>query len=163
MIREIEQQDLKEAVNLVNTVFNEFVAGDYSQEGQKTFTDYLEIKLGELSQDLNNGHKKMWGFYENEKIIGVIGTRDRFHISLMFVSKDHQKRKIATKLLTTVVDSLKEAENSKSFTMTVNSSPYAIKIYERLGFRTTDNEQIKNGIRFTPMKMIIKQSGVKRG
>jgi len=156
MIREIEQKDLKEAVNLVNTVFNEFVAGDYSQEGQKTFRDYLEFKFEELSQDLNNGHKKMWGFYENEKIIGVIGTRDRFHISLMFVSKDHQKRKVASKLFTTVVDSLKEDENSKSFEMTVNSSPYAVKIYERLGFRATDNEQIKNGIRFTPMKMIVK-------
>lgn len=155
MIREIEHKDLKEAVNLVNNVFNEFVAGDYSQEGQKTFSDYLEIKLEELSQDLNNGHKKMWGFYENEKIIGVIGTRDRFHISLMFVSKDYQKRKIATKLFTTVVDSLKE-ENSKSFEMTVNSSPYAVKIYERLGFWATDNEQIKNGIRFMPMKMIVK-------
>jgi len=156
MIREIEQKDLKEAVKLINTVFNEFVAGDYSPEGQKTFSDYLEIKLGELSQDLDSGHKKMWGFYENEKIIGVIGTRDRFHISLMFVAKDHQKRKIATKLFTAVVDSLKEAENGKSFTMTVNSSPYAVKIYERLGFSVTDNEQIKNGIRFTPMEMIVK-------
>ncbi|WP_170253811.1 GNAT family N-acetyltransferase [Acetobacterium paludosum] len=155
-IREIEQQDLKEAVNLVNTVFNEFVAGGYSQEGQKTFRDYLEFKLEELSQDLNNGHKKMWGFYENEKIVGVIGTRDRFHISLMFVAKDHHKRKIATKLFTTVVNSLKEKENSESFEMTVNSSPYAVKIYEHLGFRATDNEQIKNGIRFTPMKMIVK-------
>ena len=155
MIREIEQQDLKAAVNLVNTVFNEFVAGDYSPEGQKTFSDYLEFKLAELSQDLDNGHKKMWGFYENETIVGVIGTRDRFHISLLFVSKDHQKRKIATKLFTTVVNSLKAEENTERFEMTVNSSPYAVKIYEHLGFRATDNEQVKNGIRFTPMKRLV--------
>ena len=35
---------------------------------------------------------------------------------------------------------------------TVNSSPYAVKIYEHLGFVPTDNEQTVNGIRFTPMK-----------
>lgn len=34
---------------------------------------------------------------------------------------------------------------------TVNSSPYAVKIYEHLGFRATDSEQTVNGLRFTPM------------
>ncbi len=35
---------------------------------------------------------------------------------------------------------------------TVNSSPYAVEIYRRLGFAPTDHEQITNGIRYTPMK-----------
>ena len=36
-------------------------------------------------------------------------------------------------------------------TMTVNSSPYAVPIYHRLGFTDTDVEQVTNGLRYTPM------------
>lgn len=35
--------------------------------------------------------------------------------------------------------------------MTVNAAPYAIPIYQKLGFNVKDMEQVVNGIRFTPM------------
>ena len=35
--------------------------------------------------------------------------------------------------------------------ITVNSSPYAVPIYERLGFRQTKPEQVVDGIRIVPM------------
>ena len=35
--------------------------------------------------------------------------------------------------------------------MTVNSSPYAVPIYHKLGFKETDSEQIVNGLRYIPM------------
>ncbi|MBU9737013.1 GNAT family N-acetyltransferase [Diplocloster agilis] len=38
----------------------------------------------------------------------------------------------------------------------LNSSPYAVPIYKKLGFRNTDTEQLMNGIRYTPMKINIK-------
>ncbi|MDD6308759.1 MAG: GNAT family N-acetyltransferase [Clostridia bacterium] len=34
----------------------------------------------------------------------------------------------------------------------MNSSPYGLPFYKALGFVPTDNEQIVNDIRFTPMK-----------
>ena len=37
--------------------------------------------------------------------------------------------------------------------MTVNSSPYAVSIYHKLGFKDTDIEQAVNGLRFTPMEL----------
>jgi|GEM_PF-729442 len=57
----VTEEQVIGAVNFVHTVFNEFFAGDYSQKGQKTFSDYLESKLEELSQALNNVHKRMRG------------------------------------------------------------------------------------------------------
>ncbi|WP_094603611.1 GNAT family N-acetyltransferase [Sporomusa silvacetica] len=39
--------------------------------------------------------------------------------------------------------------------ITVNSSPYAVLIYEKMGFVRTDVEQEINGIRFIPMKFNI--------
>ena len=34
---------------------------------------------------------------------------------------------------------------------TVHASPYAVPVYERLGFRATNKEQLTDGLRYTPM------------
>lgn len=39
--------------------------------------------------------------------------------------------------------------------MTVNSSPYAVPVYEKLGFHATGSEQTVNGLRFTPMERVM--------
>lgn len=36
--------------------------------------------------------------------------------------------------------------------LTVNSSPYAVPVYYKLGFCDVDKEQVVNGLRFTPME-----------
>ncbi|MDR2581530.1 MAG: hypothetical protein LBC85_11135 [Fibromonadaceae bacterium] len=61
MIKEIDKSDLKQALDLVNEVFSEFVAVDYSEQGITTFQDYLKNKYEEVSADLESGHKKAWG------------------------------------------------------------------------------------------------------
>lgn len=38
------------------------------------------------------------------------------------------------------------------FAITVNSSPYAVPVYHKLGFVDMDVEQISDGMRYTPMK-----------
>ena len=38
--------------------------------------------------------------------------------------------------------------------ITVNSSPYAVEAYRRLGFRATGGERTVDGIRFTPMEYL---------
>ena len=35
--------------------------------------------------------------------------------------------------------------------VTVNSSSFAVRFYESLGFRKTAEEQVTNGLRYTPM------------
>jgi GNAT superfamily N-acetyltransferase len=146
MIKEItDSENLQKAINLINQVFAEFVAVDYSQQGRDTFENYLKIKNDELSSDLKSGHKKLWGYYESGEIIGVIGLRDNSHISLMFVDKQHQKKGIAKALFNHL---LAKTGVSK---ITVNSSPYAQPIYEKLGFVKTAEKQEKDGIIFIPM------------
>lgn len=39
--------------------------------------------------------------------------------------------------------------------ITVNSSPYAEKIYKKMGFTATAPEQITNGIRYIPLRFQI--------
>lgn len=155
MIKIIDKCDLAAAVDLANAVFHEFIAEGYSAEGRQTFTNYLDFKLEEMAEDLESGHKKLWGFYQDDHIVGVIGTRDRFHVSLMFVDKNHHHQGIARALFNTVLTDLISQQPEKSFVMTVNSSPYAVEVYRRFGFEATASEQVNKGIRFVPMKLTV--------
>ena len=151
MIREVEKSELKEALDLVNRVFSEFVAVDYSDQGKKTFEDYIKTKYEEMLSDIETGHKKLWGYYIEGEIAGVIATRDVSHIALMFVDKRHHRKGIARQLLDNVLTELNDTAGLTQ--ITVNSSPYAVKAYERLGFIQTDDKQEKDGIIYIPMAL----------
>lgn len=73
---------------------------------------------------------------------------------MLFVNKEYHSRGIARSLVQTVVERCKSEGNISN--ITVNSSPYAIEVYHRLGFLDTDKELTVNGIRFTPMSSLIK-------
>jgi len=148
MIKEVISKDIKQAIDLVNEVFSEFVAVDYSEQGKKTFDDYLKNKYEEVSADIESGNKKMWAYYQDAKIVGVIATRDTSHISLMFVDKQHHRKGIARQLFWTVLEDIRNQEATE---ITVNSSPYAVAVYESLGFIKTGEQQEKDGIIFVPM------------
>ena len=150
MIKEVPAKDVPQAIDLVNRVFSEFVAVDYGEQGRNTFEAYLKDKLQEVSAALNSGNKKMWAYYQNGEILGVIATQGISHISLMFVDKAHHRKGIAKELFQTVLEDL---ETDKTLTqITVNSSPYAVKAYESLGFVKTQEQQEKNGILYIPMR-----------
>ena len=149
LIKEVDQSDLKQAIELVNAVFSEFVAIDYSERGKRTFEDYLKNKYDELSNDMDLKKKKIWACWQSGEIFGVLAVRDTSHIALMFVDKQHHRRGIAKCMFNHMLDDM--AQNSEITQITVNSSPYAVKVYERLGFIKTDEQQEKDGIIFTPM------------
>jgi len=69
------------------------------------------------------------------------------------VNTQCHRRGIARKLFETVINYKSIAGEHTA--VTVNSSPYAVEIYRRLGFEPTDTEQTVNGIRFIPMKCAI--------
>jgi len=149
VVKEVPGEDLARAIDLVNNVFSEFVAPGYSEQGRNTFESYLKGKLQEVSADLKTGHKKMWAYYREGEIIGVIATQGTSHISLMFVDKRYHRKGIARQMFCAVLEDIKR--NEKLVQVTVNSSPYAVKAYEHLGFAKTDDEQEKDGIIFVPM------------
>ena len=149
MIKELGKNEIKQALELVNRVFAEFVAVDYSEQGNKTFHDYLKVKDDEVANDVQTGHKRIWGFYRGSVIVGVIATRDVSHISLMFVDKEHHRKGIAKQLYSTIIAELEKNPAVKN--VTVNSSPYAVGVYEHLGFVKTDEQQERDGIIYVPM------------
>lgn len=149
MIKEINENYLKPALELVNRVFSEFVAVDYGEQGRSTFENHLKSKYDEVSSDLKTGCKRMWAYFQDGAIIGVISTRDVSHISLMFVDKAHHRKGIARELFNTMLVELQGIDGISQ--ITVNSSPYAVGVYERLGFSKTGDQQERDGIIFVPM------------
>ena len=84
-------------------------------------------------------------------MVGIIGVRNETHISLLFVDSEYHKRGIATKLVRSMFDQTMRKYGKRE--MTVNSSPYAVGFYHKMGFVDTNTEQLTDGIRYTPMKV----------
>ena len=80
----------------------------------------------------------------------MIEVRDHDHISLFFVDAPFHQRGIGRELVHRALDICRRNRQDLQ-RIDVNSSPYAVPVYEKLGFRQAAPEQVKNGIRFIPM------------
>ena len=139
-IKKIDQAQMDNAIDLIWTTFLQFEAPDYSDEGIQSFKDFIENK--EIINTL-----EFWGAYDNQKLKGVIATNEnRKHIYCFFVEAQYQRQGIGRKLWEYLL------ENSQKEVITVNSSPYAVPVYHKLGFVDTNTEQLSDGMRYTPMK-----------
>ena len=65
MIRKMEKEELIDVLELIKTVFMEFEAPDYSQEGIQTFMNFIEMKS--IQKMLNDGILKCWVCIQNKR------------------------------------------------------------------------------------------------
>ena len=141
-IRQLKYEEIEQALKLIWSVFEEFEAPEYSTEGVEEFKIY--IGLDAAKQRFNEG-RLFLGAFIGDELAGVLEARKPAHISMMFVDKQYHRQGLAKMMFNEALSTLGAND------ITVNSSPYAIEIYKRLGFNPTDEEQITNGIRYTPM------------
>ena len=91
IIREIRKKEMDEALKLVWEVFLEFEAPDYTEEGieefRKTVFDPEWIK-----------DRDFYGAFIDNKIVGVIATKDLSHIALLFVDGNYHRKGIGKSL-----------------------------------------------------------------
>ena len=149
LMKEVDSNDIQQALTLVDEMFSDFVGADYSERGNNIFKNGLKSIYDEFPSGLISERKKIWVCYQNGKIIGVIATKDISHISLMFVDSQYHKKGVARYMFNHVLNEVKKNDGINQ--ITVNSSPYAVKAYESLGFVKTSEQQEKDGIIFTPM------------
>jgi len=155
LFSELDTDKLYDTLTMIRDVFMEFEAPDYSKEGIEEFLRFLEPD--EIQEKLDDKSLRMWvcevadrssnatDAKNNGEIIGAIAASED-HINLLFVAAQHHRKGIARQLVETMKD------NYKPSYITVNSSPYAVEAYRKLGFTETDTEQQIKGIRYTPMK-----------
>lgn len=142
------EKDWEPAMKLAWETFLFFEAQEYSEEGIESFRDFISDQWLK-NMFLKGEYQMMVALHEN-KIIGFITVRNKSHISLLFVDKKYHRRGIGR----TLIENLGEyliTEVGVDY-MTVDSAPYALEFYHKLGFWDLAPQQSKQGIIYTSMK-----------
>ena len=122
----LTNKNINKVIQLIKQTFLEFVAPGYDESGINNFFKFAE------DVDL----LKRLVFYaalHNDKITGIL-------------AKDLQNTGIGTALFKRFLN------ESMPKAVTVNSSPFAVKVYEKLGFTATGGRQVSDGIVYIPMR-----------
>lgn len=155
--RLMAEEDAEKVYELVKKVFDRFVAQAFDQKGIEQF--YEIINPESILRRREENHFALIAEV-NKDIVGIIEIKDNDHISLLFVDEKFQNEAIARSLIKKSIELC--LENKPYLTeISVNSSPNAVKIYEKLGFKQTGPEQLFKGIRFVPMMLKLSELGHK--
>jgi len=134
---------------LIRRVYDEFVAPDYTDDGNEFFYDWISP---EKIADRQKQHVNLYTATINSEIVGMIEIRENKNISLLFVDKDYHGKGIAKGLFLTALKECLAKDNSLD-KFYVHASPYSIPAYERLGFKKTREMHEEHGIKYLPMEM----------
>jgi GNAT superfamily N-acetyltransferase len=85
------------------------------------------------------------------RLAGVVAVRDGQHLFHLFVGAAFQRRGFAAQLWAYAQQRATASGNTQGFT--VNSTPYALPVYQRLGFVATGPEVQTRGIAYVPMRL----------
>lgn len=151
MIDLIRHDEVEGASNLIKSLFDEFIAEDYSAEGVENFYERIsELSILERAQSGSfiSVYKK------GNEIAGYIELSGLNHIYLLFVKKDCQNTGIARQLINSVIIYIKDTSPEVKY-ITVNSAYNSLGFYEKTGFKKMADFQYKNGITTFPMRLVI--------
>lgn len=96
--------------------------------------DSKEIFKSGVTSEIN-ADLKFFGAFEDEKMIGILGVK-RNNISYLYVSKEHQRKKVGTILLRFALEILREYD-----TIYIESVDDAKKFYKKNGFKNKNNKE----------------------
>ena len=150
-IRNAYREEWQDAMALAWKTFLRFEADVYSPEGVKNFENFITDST--LYRMFVMGAYQMFVAVEYCKLVGMITLRDTTHISLLFVDEAYHRQGIGRGLIGYLADYLRTEVGAER--VTVNSSPYGVGFYHKMGFRDIRPEETKDGIIYTPMEFIL--------
>ena len=147
-IRQLLNNKKDEALLFAKKVYIECKDESYSEQGIETFCNFVDNK--KITKSF-----KVYGAFEKNILKGLIAAdSQKRHISLFFVDKVSQGKGIGKELMNIIIN------NNENSCITVNSSRYGVPIYEKLGFIKIEEEKEQDGLKFTPMKLILKFNNI---
>ncbi len=145
----MREGDLLQVTQLVTKVFNQFEAPEYYPEGVSNFLRYNDVDAFRKRISINHF---VLVARNGETIVGAIEVQNNDHICLLFVDAAYHQQGIGKTLLRAALARCVK-NDPKVDEITVNSSPFAVPIYQRLGFVANGGEKVQDGIRFIPMTL----------
>ena len=166
LIRAMRAGDVARVSGMIQASFHRFIAHDYTPEGLKKFLEETSVDgisriLGEwplllVSEGGADNERSvvsgMTGLRRKNHmfISGMIGMRRRNHISLFFVDTRWHGKGVGRLLLKEAIQQTLQ-NNPDVTTITVNSSPFAVGFYEKMGFQRRGPERYMDGMLVNPM------------
>jgi GNAT superfamily N-acetyltransferase len=149
--RQASQSDSQPIAQLIEALAKQFIIHEFSEKGQQQFLR-------------SNNQKAIEKFFEqgfiyhvaelDNQIIAVIGIRDNSHIYHLFVDHAYQGQGLSKQLWQIAKTKSIQVANPEKFS--VNSSNYAVPVYESLGFKKVGDMQESHGVLFNPMVLNVK-------
>lgn len=156
IIRKITSDEVEQAMALALEVFMEFEAPDYHPSGVETFKQDI-VENPDYLDKAKRGICPVYAAFDGEKMVAIIGMRSsKTHINLVFTKKAYHRKGIATSIFKYLLEDVLR-ENPSLQELTLNSSPYGLPFYLHIGFVPVSEEQEINGIKFTPMKYVVRR------
>jgi len=138
--------DAEAIAALVGSLAHYFVTDTTAANVQPFLATFRPQAIGEL---LANPEFLCLGAEEAGRLIGVITLHRPAHLHHLFVSPEAHRRGIARALWQAI-----QAALPAPATVTVNSSEFAVAVYQRLGFVASAEIQERNGVRYVPMHIV---------
>lgn len=142
-------QDAEAISWLIWEVAQDSILPGLSEEGRRKFLSDHTSKVMErrLSEDFEYFLADLSG-----RIVGVAGIREGKHLFSLFVSQ--QRRGIGRALWQHCLSECVWAPGTVE--VTVNASVNAVEAYQHFGFELAGQEQLVGGVRFVPMKYLLR-------
>lgn len=143
-------RDAERISQFLAALSKEFIVGEFSAEGRAHFMGQLSV--AEMEQRLS-GDFRFYLAEDGDELAGLAAIRANAHLYYLFVAKAYQGTGLAQRLWSRVKEESLALGNPGRFT--VNASNYAVRAYEKLGFRRTEPTREQNGVLYNPMEFII--------
>ncbi len=153
-IRPILDQDIPVVASLMRALSEEFIVNDSAAEAAASFirenderaiADFIDAGIVYRVAEIDG------------RVVGFIAMRENRHLFHMFVDKAYHRRGIARRMWDVARAAAIAAGNPGVFT--VNSSNYALPVYEKLGFVRTAPTQQAKGLLYNPMRLACRETG----
>ena len=152
-IRWARVEEWEPMMKMVWRTFLRFEAKDYTDEGIHNFLDFITDE--KLFHSFLRGDYQVMVATDDNRVVGMASVRNRNHLSLLFVDEPYHRRGIGRELLNRFCEYLEKEEGEPY--MSVKAAPYAVKFYQKLGFRAVSPEEQVGGIRVTSMEKHFKK------
>ncbi|HEV3051256.1 MAG TPA: GNAT family N-acetyltransferase [Longimicrobium sp.] len=149
VIREARVEDAEAISALILSLARYFLADPHQPEAATAFLATLDSAA--MAQRLADERYRYHVAEADGVVAGVVGVRDADHLYHLFVAERFHGRGIGARLWDAAQRQARAQGNPGRFT--VNSSLYAVPVYERMGFTAVDGPQVHDGIAYLPMRM----------
>lgn len=146
-IRPIIDADIAAVARLIRSLSDQFIVHESPADAAAAFV--REHDQDAVRRNISTG--MVYHVAEIDSVLaGFIAVRENHHLFHLFVDQRFHRQGVARALWAVARTTAVKAGNPGVFT--VNSSNFAVPVYEAMGFIRTDVTQYLNGIYFNPMQ-----------